>query len=620
MKRFLEAGLFGGLLSAVLLTGPRPLFADIVPPDPAPEALGRGPLHEAFAQPIPDGLPKPGEVVPKTPPAPIQEQPPEMKPEGDSEWIPGYWQWDDDRSEFLWQSGTWRKPPPNRRWVPGSWNKTDNGYQYSPGFWAPENSDGLQYLPPPPAPLEAGPSTPAPGDDYTYVPGCWIYRDNRYAWRPGYWLQTVPNWVWQPAHYAWSPAGYLFVPGGWDYPPDQRGLCFAPYYFPGYAHRGPWTPSYCLNLNTLFGSLFIRPGYSSYYFGNYFSAGYRRAGYTPWVDYRIGRGGAYDPIYGHYRALNAGRPAWDRNVRGLYSDRYAGRVAAPPRTLVQQNTLIRDINQNRVRNATVSQVTMLQPISRSAPRGSSLVNVNRAERQQQLHSAAQFRSAAQQRVQAQHNMLSRREAPLRANATPRNVNLDLPKRERAVERSLQGGGTGQPRTDRSNYPRLDSNPTPRSAPGQGGTPRNLQQPRNVEQPRIGRTPRNLEQPRTPRVTPQPAPRQFEQPRTPRVNPQPAPRPNLNPPRVNNPPPAPRIRSVPTPQPTPRVNPPRVNVPRNNPAPRFRSAPPPSQPRFKSAPAPRQQSAPRRAAPAPRRAAPAVHHSAPRGGHGGGHRR
>src|SRR5438105_1908609 len=45
------------------------------------EVLTRGPVHEAFAEPV-QFNPKPGAVVPKQPPAPIEELPPDQKPEG----------------------------------------------------------------------------------------------------------------------------------------------------------------------------------------------------------------------------------------------------------------------------------------------------------------------------------------------------------------------------------------------------------------------------------------------------------------------------------------------------------------------------------------------------------
>ena len=63
-----------------------------------------------------------GLIVPKQPPTPIEEVPPDMKPEGGNPtWIPGYWSWDDDRRDFIWVSGVWRSPPAQHRWMPGYW-------------------------------------------------------------------------------------------------------------------------------------------------------------------------------------------------------------------------------------------------------------------------------------------------------------------------------------------------------------------------------------------------------------------------------------------------------------------------------------------------------------------
>src|SRR3954467_5100809 len=87
------------------------------------QVLTQGPVHEAFAEPVVYD-PQPGPVIPKQPPAPIEEMPPEQKPEGeDVQWVPGYWACDDSRNDFLWISGIWRAVPPGRQWVAGYWNQ-----------------------------------------------------------------------------------------------------------------------------------------------------------------------------------------------------------------------------------------------------------------------------------------------------------------------------------------------------------------------------------------------------------------------------------------------------------------------------------------------------------------
>lgn len=60
----------------------------------------------------------------------IEEVPPEQKPTGDNvDWIPGYWAWDDERTDFLWVSGIWRSLPPGRQWVSGYWAKSGRDSQ-----------------------------------------------------------------------------------------------------------------------------------------------------------------------------------------------------------------------------------------------------------------------------------------------------------------------------------------------------------------------------------------------------------------------------------------------------------------------------------------------------------
>src|SRR5207248_9151988 len=66
-------------------------------PAPTPEVQARGPVHEAFAEP--GTLPSAAPVLAKQPPAPIKELPPEQKPAAKGvQWIPGYWQWDEERN------------------------------------------------------------------------------------------------------------------------------------------------------------------------------------------------------------------------------------------------------------------------------------------------------------------------------------------------------------------------------------------------------------------------------------------------------------------------------------------------------------------------------------------
>jgi len=118
------------------------------------EFLTRGPMHEAFAEPY-QANPEETLVVAKQPPEPINELPPNYRPEGnDVAWIPGYWAWDDERTDFIWISGVWRDFPPGQQWIPGYWHQVPTGYQYVGGFWIGGDVADVAYLPTPPASLD----------------------------------------------------------------------------------------------------------------------------------------------------------------------------------------------------------------------------------------------------------------------------------------------------------------------------------------------------------------------------------------------------------------------------------------------------------------------------------
>jgi len=272
------------------------------------EALTKGPIHEAFADPAtPD--PEPSPVVGKAPPADVPEQPAAYKPEGNFVWIPGNWSWDDDRDDFVWVTGVWRQPPPGMRWVSGYWQEINGGWQRVKGFWIQEQTQEVAYYNQPPATLEAGPSSPAPAANYFWIPGSWTYANTGFNWQAGYWAPYQQDWVYVPARWIWTPAGFVYVAGYWDYRLGARGQIFAPVYFqrPVYAQAG-WfyRPSIAIPTSNLFIHLWIQPRYGSYFFGNYFGPQYMNRGFVAWSNLPSHRHGYYyDPFYSyahvHYR-------------------------------------------------------------------------------------------------------------------------------------------------------------------------------------------------------------------------------------------------------------------------------------------------------------------------------
>ena len=258
-----------------------------------PEVLAKGPVHEAFAATAEAPVASP--VVEKQPPDPIEELPPEQKPDGDNvQWIPGYWHWDDDNDRFIWVSGFWRQMPPGRVWVPGSWREVKGGWQYVSGFFQevappplpnqPAVQPEIEYLPAPPVSVETGPVVPAPTQTSFYIPGSWVWR-GKYVWRPGVWVEHRAYWIWVPARYVWTPAGYVFCDGYWDYPLATRGVLFAPVVFPRPVLLRPryvYTPVYVVSEPCMVGALFVRRGHGHYFFGDYFEARYATRGFSAW--------------------------------------------------------------------------------------------------------------------------------------------------------------------------------------------------------------------------------------------------------------------------------------------------------------------------------------------------
>jgi hypothetical protein len=388
------------------------------------EVQARGPLHEAFAEPS-ELKPRKSTIVPKQPPPPIEEVPPEQKPEGTNvQWIGGYWAWDEDAGDYLWVSGLWRDIPPGRTWVPGYWTRLADGWVWVPGYWPEADRNEQQYLPEPPDSLEIGPSVLAPADDYSWVPGCWVWRDTRYLWRPGYWLRYHPGWCWTPAHYVWTPAGCVYVSGYWDYPLHCRGLLFAPvqFYRPLWTTAGwYWRPRYAVYPNFLYGALFVRPGYSSYYFGDYFGPRYAGLGYTPWINYRVGPYAA-DPLFSYYQQYYRPEGRWENNLLALYAGRGAGRAPLPPRTLGQQAAIAKDFRDPD----TVRSLTALAALPQIDPSVARLQNVPEARQKEQREFIQKFRSVGQER-QNLETQLAGTNPPTKGAAAPRTGRLDLPK-------------------------------------------------------------------------------------------------------------------------------------------------------------------------------------------------
>jgi hypothetical protein len=384
-----------GLCTAVVAKDSRTEFGDGV------EVLTRGPVHEAFAETVTYD-PEPGIVVTIAPPESIKELPPDQRPDGvNVDWIPGYWAWDDERNDFLWISGVWRALPPGREWVPGYWGRTKQGFQWTSGYWADSQASEIEYLPEPPETLEVGPNLSSPSMDHSWIPGTWVWHQDRYAWRPGYWMTVQSDWDWIPAHYVWAPRGYVFVDGYWDYSVQRRGVLFAPVYVKSSVYARPgftYSPATVISLSVFSDHLFVRPRYNHYYFGDYYAPSYRNTGFYASFSFNSTRRG-YDPIYVQQRWQHRQDPEWGRRVVANFSYRRDHQDARPFRTLAAQVSYLKSNAQRGERNHVLA--SSVEQYSRAKDSRVRFRRVNDDERQQVAQRGKDMQHFRQERQRAE---------------------------------------------------------------------------------------------------------------------------------------------------------------------------------------------------------------------------
>jgi hypothetical protein len=444
----------------------------------------RGPVHEAFAEPVVFDATA-GIVVPQAPPPLVEELPPDEKPEGDNvTWIGGYWGWEDDRKDFLWVSGIWRIPPPGRQWVPGYWKQVPGGYQWVSGFWAPANAQEAEYLPAPPKSLEAGPSAPAPSIDHVWVSGCWIWGDDRYLWRPGHWVALQPGWIWVPAHYTWTPCGYVFVDGYWDYSIKRRGVLFAPVYVDRVVYTRPgfyYRPRVVVNVDIVTDHFFCRPSYRHYYFGDYYAHEYVGLDIHPWFSFHYSRVG-YDPVFAYYRwhYVHYDRD-WDRRLDRDFRHRRDHVDARPPRTFDEQK--------KRAKTPDVTTVALAQPLSEIDKKKDSPIRLQKVDKTRQ-HEFAQLVKKTEQTRSQRIKMETDAEQQLKATA-PADTAGTPPRKTDAAD-----GTPAKPAEKPAGDPKPDAEkrrPRPRPADAKPDTP----EPKPVP-PEPGKKPSDTKPPAEPK--------------------------------------------------------------------------------------------------------------------------
>ncbi len=492
------------------------LFAQPGPADAEEgvQVLTRGPVHEAFAGTVTFD-PEPGVVAPAAPPAAIEELPPDQRPEGTNvAWIPGYFAWDDEWNDFLWVSGIWRALPPGRQWFPGYWGRSDQGFQWTSGYWADAQLEEVEYLPEPPATVEAGPNIAASSADQMWLPGCWVWQQNRYAWRPGFWATAQPDWVWTPAHYVWAPRGYVFVDGYWDYSIGRRGVLFAPVRFHRNVYSRPgfrYSPVTMINPSVFASHLFLRPRYQHYYFGDYYAADYQTLGFHASFSYHSSRYG-YDPIYAHQRWQHRQDPRWEHHRATEFQNRPDHEDRRPPHTWAAQRALTASDRTSRERRPVMA--APYSEVTRSQDSPLRFQQVELSERQELGKRGHEMHRFREQRQELETSVAAPGTTPGPTELEPARVPLP---RSPIVARPVEKlAGEQAPPTNYS-APTPDSKVEPR--------PRVTRSPDGPQQHRVRRMPLDQPdtqpQPEAEQPTPQPEAEQLTpQPGAERPTPQP----------------------------------------------------------------------------------------------------
>jgi hypothetical protein len=435
------------------------------------EVLTRGPVHEAFARPV--GEPAAPPRVPKRPPKPLEELPPDQKPAGNAVWIGGYWAWDQDRKDFLWVSGVWRVSPPGKRWVAGYWREDGEQAQWVPGFWtgvtdATAGSQEMNYLPAPPAQPPVAPPGDPPTADSFYAPGYWVWSDGRYAWRAGYWAHVEPGHVWVPPSYSWTPGGCVFVPGYWDWTAPERGVLYAPVAINA-AVVGPafvYTPCYVVCDPIFSDWLFVGPG-CTYFFGDYYGAVWFGCGFCPCCVYGCR---CYDPFFAHACWEHRHNPHWREEQLKRHHEREAGKGDRPPRTFAEQNAHARRDSPGVKADGGHGNQVVAPHWQQAAARNTALTPLDASQRAEARHTAEALHQAGLERRQV--------EVPgAHGEAVqPHAARLNVPElRGAEAPREPRGPDAGAfpgrgPAGMREPFGRYPGGPGPFSGPGRWGPP------------------------------------------------------------------------------------------------------------------------------------------------------
>src|SRR5262249_12707734 len=151
----------------------------------------------------------------------------------------------------------------------------------------------------------------------------------------------------------------------------------------------------------------------------YYGPTYQTLGYESCVVYSSRR---YDSIIVYETYERRRDPTWVSLQINLYNDRCAGRAPVPPRTLVQQNTIVNNTIVNNNTTVVNNNITMIAPTTVVAQsKNVNMVKIDNTTRQQARQQAVALQQVSKQRSMAE--VATRPGAPAQA----RVASLSVPK-------------------------------------------------------------------------------------------------------------------------------------------------------------------------------------------------
>jgi len=150
--------------------------------------------------------------IPSWLPEPTYLRPPQPSPR--HVWVTGEWVW--QNHTFAYQTGYWQVPPHHQYWVKGHWAQWPNGEWYwATGYWKtiPQNVF-VKVVPPDPNFVRP----PAPSPQHEWIEGEWVWQNNGFIWKAGYWNLRDPHRRWVRGYWHQrEDGGFYWIGGHWDW-------------------------------------------------------------------------------------------------------------------------------------------------------------------------------------------------------------------------------------------------------------------------------------------------------------------------------------------------------------------------------------------------------------------